>query len=128
MHRHTATPRPGHEEIVRDQGLVYNDTTLPDGSMCLFWNESAYYSFSMDEILELERVTQELHDKCLETVDFVISSRRYRDFQIPEIAWASIERTWEDDSPSIYGRFDLCYDGHGPAKLLEYNADTPTSL
>src|SRR6185437_14226074 len=27
-----------------------------------------------------------------------------------------------------YGRFDLCYDGKGPAKLLEYNADTPTSL
>jgi glutathionylspermidine synthase len=27
-----------------------------------------------------------------------------------------------------YGRFDLCDDGNGPAKLLEYNADTPTSL
>jgi hypothetical protein len=30
--------------------------------------------------------------------------------------------------PSVYGRFDLRYDGTGPAKLLEYNADTPTSL
>ena len=33
-----------------------------------------------------------------------------------------------DYSPSIYGRFDLRYDGAGPAKLLEYNADTPTTL
>ncbi|HEY2136262.1 MAG TPA: glutathionylspermidine synthase family protein, partial [Xanthobacteraceae bacterium] len=30
--------------------------------------------------------------------------------------------------PSLYGRFDLSYDGQGPAKLLEYNADTPTSV
>ena len=26
------------------------------------------------------------------------------------------------------GRFDLAYDGKGPPKLLEYNADTPTAL
>jgi glutathionylspermidine synthase len=29
---------------------------------------------------------------------------------------------------NLYGRLDLSYDGAGPAKLLEYNADTPTSL
>ena len=28
----------------------------------------------------------------------------------------------------MYGRFDLAYDGVNPPKLLEYNADTPTSL
>ena len=28
----------------------------------------------------------------------------------------------------MYGRFDLAYDGTTPPKLLEYNADTPTSL
>ena len=28
----------------------------------------------------------------------------------------------------MYGRLDLSYDGTSPAKLLEYNADTPTSL
>src|SRR5262249_55750305 len=29
---------------------------------------------------------------------------------------------------NLYGRFDLSYDGRGPAKLLEYNADTPTAV
>ena len=29
---------------------------------------------------------------------------------------------------TIYGRFDLAWDGKGPPKLLEYNADTPTAL
>ena len=43
---------------------------------------------------------------------------------------ALIERSWaeRDDEVSLYGRFDLRYDGAGPARLLEYNADTPTSL
>ena len=26
------------------------------------------------------------------------------------------------------GRFDLIYDGSGPPKMLEYNADTPTVM
>ena len=30
--------------------------------------------------------------------------------------------------PTLFGRFDLAYDGSGPPKLLEYNADTPTAL
>src|SRR5947208_6688957 len=30
--------------------------------------------------------------------------------------------------PSLYGLFDLRNYGQGPAKLLEYNADTPTSV
>src|SRR3712207_9543529 len=34
----------------------------------------------------------------------------------------------DPDTPTLYGRFDLAYDGTGPAKLLEYNADTPTGL
>ncbi len=42
----------------------------------------------------------------------------------------AVTESWRrrDELPSLYGRFDLRYDGTGPAKLLEYNADTPTSL
>jgi len=44
-------------------------------------------------------------------------------------AWGEyIERVWRRSDPTICGRFDLAYDGNGPPKLLEYNADTPTSL
>lgn len=39
-----------------------------------------------------------------------------------------IERSWENDEPSILGRFDLAYDGYSPPRMLEYNADTPTAL
>jgi glutathionylspermidine synthase len=34
----------------------------------------------------------------------------------------------EPGTPALYGRFDVLYDGSSPPKLLEYNADTPTSL
>ena len=34
----------------------------------------------------------------------------------------------ENAALSLDGRFDLAFDGVGPPKLLEYNADTPTSL
>src|ERR1700740_969359 len=47
---------------------------------------------------------------------------------IPGLAVPLIERSWEAEPPSLYGRFDLAYDGRSPPKLLEYNADTPTSL
>jgi glutathionylspermidine synthase len=39
-----------------------------------------------------------------------------------------IERSWRAKELSLYGRFDLLYDGTGPPKMLEYNAGTPTSL
>jgi glutathionylspermidine synthase len=39
-----------------------------------------------------------------------------------------VAESWAAKAPSLYGRFDFAYDGQGPAKLLEYNADTPTSI
>ena len=41
---------------------------------------------------------------------------------------ALIERSWNDDEKSLYGRFDLSWDGNGEPRMLEYNADTPTAL
>jgi glutathionylspermidine synthase len=39
-----------------------------------------------------------------------------------------VAESWAKKDPSLYGRFDFAYDGRGPAKLFEYNADTPTSI
>ena len=47
---------------------------------------------------------------------------------IPDAHRDLVAESWKRGDPEIYGRFDLAYDGRGPAKLLEYNADTPTSL
>src|SRR3546814_2826390 len=36
--------------------------------------------------------------------------------------------SWLEGHPHLYGRMDFSYNGSGPAKLLELNYDTPTSL
>ncbi|WP_435525719.1 glutathionylspermidine synthase family protein [Chryseobacterium indoltheticum] len=46
---------------------------------------------------------------------------------MPESFRNYIITSWEEDHPSIYGRFDFGFDGEN-LKLLEFNADTPTSL
>ena len=51
-----------------------------------------------------------------------------RRFAIPERHWDKVRRSWMQRDPSLYSRLDLVYGGNGPAKLLENNADTPTSL
>jgi glutathionylspermidine synthase len=51
-----------------------------------------------------------------------------RRLSIPVPFWNWVARSWKKSEPSLYGRFDVRYDGSGPAKLLEYNADTPTSV
>jgi glutathionylspermidine synthase len=48
--------------------------------------------------------------------------------KIPEAFWPLIRDSWRRHDGSLYGRLDLSFDGRGPAKLLEYNADTPTSI
>jgi glutathionylspermidine synthase len=93
-----------------------------------YWNESAYYSFSMGEVEILEAATNELHRLCLTAVQHVIDEKRYGELRIPAAAIPLIEATWEEEPPSLYGRFDLAYDGVSAPRLLEYNADTPTSL
>jgi len=51
-----------------------------------------------------------------------------RVLKIPPAFWNWIAASWKRGDRSLYGRFDLRYDGQGPAKLLEYNADTPTAV
>lgn len=82
----------------------------------------------MTEILQLERATQELQRISLLGAQYIIDNKLYKRLGIDPRFIPLIERSWEEDSPSIYGRFDLQYDGMSSPKMLEYNADTPTSL
>ena len=58
----------------------------------------------------------------------IADDRLLRILKIPPAFWNWIAASWKRGDPSLYGRFDLRYDGQGPAKLLEYNADTPTAV
>jgi glutathionylspermidine synthase len=122
MKRIPITPRNNWQKTIEALGFGFHTADVP------YWDESAYYTFTMPEIEKLEAVTAELWDMCLEAVQHVIDHNLFAQFGIPEFMVSHIMDTWNNDAPAIYGRFDLCYDGTNEPKLLEFNADTPTSL
>ena len=123
MRRVPCSPREDWQRLVTERGLTWH---TPGGVP--YWTEDAYYVFTSDEVDLIERATNDLHARCLEAVQHVIDTKRYGELHIPAVAIPLIERSWHDEPPSLYGRFDLAYDGQGPPKMLEYNADTPTTL
>ncbi|WP_298182208.1 glutathionylspermidine synthase family protein [Saccharomonospora sp.] len=129
MHRETGTPRTNWEKIVAEQGLVFGTPArYASGEPRPYWDESVHYVLQMDEVLSVEADVELLHSMCLDAVDHVVTTERYAEFGLPEWVWPHIAESWRRGDPHLYGRFDLRYDGRSPAKLLEYNADTPTSL
>ncbi len=123
MQRHVGQPRPDWPARVEAHGLTYH--THDTGP---YWDESACYEFTADEVERLEKAARTLHYLCIDAAEQVIARGWWERLGIPEIAVPAIVRSWERDDFSLYGRFDLAFDGGGEPKLLEYNADTPTSL
>lgn len=121
MQRITINPRNNWKQAVERLGFGFHSTNVP------YWDESAYYAFEPQEILLLEDATADLWEMCLTAVQYTIDHGLYDRFRIPPDFIPYLERSWKEDHPSIYGRFDLCYK-NGQVRLLEFNADTPTSL
>lgn len=130
MQRIAIKPRADWQQKVESQGLVYH-TPAVEGMDRPYWDESACYEFKAAEIDTLEVAGNELQGMCLAAAQHVIDRKRYAELSIPAAAIPAIELAWEREPPAIYGRFDIAWAGaeSGAApKLLEYNADTPTSL
>lgn len=123
MRRVTAPPRANWRYEVEELGFTYHTI---DGD--LYWDEAGWYEFSLAEIEEIEAATNTLHALCLQAVQVVLDQDRLDEFGIPSEFHAWIRDSWDNDEPTVYGRFDLAWDGRSAPKLLEYNADTPTAL
>jgi glutathionylspermidine synthase len=123
MQRHHCDPRSAWRQKVEETGLTYHSHESGP-----YWDESACYEFTAHEIGALEAAAQTLHDLCIEAAGAVIHHGWWDRLAIPAAAVPTILRSWERDDFSLYGRFDLAFDGQGAPKLLEYNADTPTAL
>ncbi len=124
MRRVPMAPREDWQRKVEAVGLTFH--TLEDGAP--YWDESAAYEFTAAGVDRLEAAGNTLQEMCLAAAQHVIDHKRYRDLNIPEAAVPVIEWAWEHEPPALYGRFDVMWNGTGAPKLLEYNADTPTSL
>ncbi|WP_215398643.1 glutathionylspermidine synthase family protein [Rheinheimera oceanensis] len=125
MKRVNSTPRPGWKAFAQSVGFNFHTF---DGEP--YWDESAYYQFSLQQIeQDLEDPTEELHQMALDLVDDIVSNeQKLRLLGIPQRFWDAVLASWRSKEPHLYGRMDFSYNGTGPAKLLELNYDTPTSL
>ncbi len=95
-----------------------------------YWDETAYYQFTLKQIEDdLEAPTEALHQMVMDMVgDITRSEEMLTLLNIPQDFWSYIWNSWNNGDPHLYGRMDLVYNGTSPAKLLELNYDTPTSL
>lgn len=124
MLRISCEERPDWRQEAERVGFVFHTTS---GER--YWDERAYYAFTLEQIeRDIEAPSAELEAMCRELVDRTVADDRLlRILEIPERYWNFVATSWKRGDKSLYGRLDLRYDGNGPAKLLEYNADTPTS-
>ncbi len=95
-------------------------------------------SYIADEIVQISEeeaqnyydAANELYEMFAQAGDYVIENNLFHELNIPFNLVELIKKSWEDEVHwHLYGRFDLAggIDGK-PIKLIEFNADTPTSL
>ena len=115
---------------------------LSDGyleSIGFVWHtDSDNSSYISDEIVVINEneanayyeATNELYDMFAEAGQYVIDNDLFHELNIPFNLVEIIKESWENEVHwHLYSRFDLAggIDGK-PIKLIEFNADTPTSL
>ncbi len=99
---------PNNEAFLKDEIVIITESEA-----------TAYYD-----------AANELYDMFVEAAEYVIENNLFHELNIPFNLVELIKESWENDVHwHLYGRFDFAggLDGE-PIKLLEFNADTPTSL
>ena len=122
MERKYVTPRADYREKIEALGFDFHGD---------YWREEAYYQFTSDEIGRLEEATAEAYRMYCEAAGYIIEKEpewMERFLQLPPEICQRIRESWNADELSLYGRFDFMLDEKGTPRILEFNADTPTSL
>ena len=128
MRRVAIEPRKNWPQIVEDYGFEHHSLSSEEDPVD-YWNESAYYELSSDEVSRIEYATNQLEQMCLHLVDVVIEENLFDRLHISPYAADLVRRRRRDRfDRALYGRFDFSLGADGSLKMLEYNADTPTSL
>jgi len=117
--------KPLTDEYLESVGFIWHKDS----------DESAYIA---DEILEINEAEaeafyeagNELYEMFIKGAEYVIENNLFSELNIPDSLVGMVKKSWENDVHwHLYGRFDFAggIDGK-PIKLLEFNADTPTSV
>ena len=117
--------KPLSDEYLESIGFVWHTDS----------DNSSYISdeivvISEDEANAYYEATNELYDMFAQAGQYVIDNDLFHELNIPFNLVEIIKESWENEVHwHLYSRFDLAggIDGK-PIKLIEFNADTPTSL
>ena len=116
---------PLEDKTLEELGFTWH--TDSDGSKYV---SDELVEISSDEAGAYYTAANEIYDMYVEAAEYVIENDLFFDLGIPFNLIETIKKSWESDVHwHIYGRFDLAggIDGKD-IKLIEFNADTPTSL
>lgn len=125
MQRLSIAERPNWRQRAEALGFLFHTI---DGEP--YWIDDAYYRFTLRQVEDdIETPSSELHEMAMALVNEVVRSEELLSkLRIPHAYWEWIAASWQRGEKHLYGRMDFAYNGTGPAKLLEFNYDTPTSL
>lgn len=125
MLRTTSTERSDWRDKAAEEGFVFHSSA---GGR--YWREDARYEFTLLQIeRDIEAPTAEIDAMVLDILPDLLADELYLlRLGFDRSHWDWIAESWRRRDPSLYGRYDLAYDGRGPAKLLEAQVDTPTTL
>lgn len=139
--RHNISPRPDWKKRIEKTGLVFWPTGQknPDGTLDCYWRDDAYYALPSQVVEELYYPQAcQLFQMCVDVGEELLRrqgkqwlhwDRLVNRYRIPEWALGPIKQHWDIEPAfgSVYARMDVGIGGPH-LKLLEFNADTPTSL
>jgi glutathionylspermidine synthase len=115
---------PLSKAVMEDIGMTWH--TDADGSSYI---SQELVRVTRDQAEAYYLAANTLYDMMVEAGQRVIDERLYLELGIPSNLVGLIEDSWDKDDLHLYGRFDLAGGLDGlPIKLIEFNADTPTSL
>ena len=93
-----------------------------------YWIDKYHLELKRSEVEALENASNEVHSMCLEMIGENVRTGNFEKYGLNKFIISAMERSWKKKDFHLYGRFDFAYDGTGSPKMLEYNADTPTSI
>lgn len=93
-----------------------------------YWIDNYHLELKQEEANAMELAANEVHAMCIEMVSENIRKGNFEKYGLNRFVISAMERSWKNKDFHLYGRFDFAFDGTGNPKMLEYNADTPTSI
>lgn len=121
----TIKVNPIEQGVLEEIGLTWH--TDSDGTKYI---ADELVKVSSDEAEAYYEAANAVYDMAVEAAEYVIENDLFFELGIPFNLVEPIKQSWENDVHwHLYGRFDFAGGVDGkPIKLIEFNADTPTSL